>query len=211
MISFKQLGDTLNSIWWLALASSVTGILFGGAILLWPHYILNVLIYFIAFCVIAASIFTLARSINQPKLRPLWWLPSLWSIIGIVGGIYIIIAPSIMHVAIGIVLAVFIILQSFFDIITASYSNPDQNRLNMLILGIAGLIFGATALFLPQLTADAMIWLVGVYIFAHGILSAYYLYQIRRTALKLVKPITNPREANAIEAEVKPIELHKDN
>ncbi len=211
MISFKQLGNTLDSIWWLALASGIISILFGGAILLWPGYVLNIFIYIISACTIAASVVSLARSINQIKLRPLWWLSSFWSIIGIVGGIYIIIAPSIMHVAIGILLAVFIILQSFFDLVAASYAAPGQHRVNMLILGIAGLIFGFAALFLPQLTASTMLWLIGAYIFAHGVLSTYYLCQMRRAAHQIINHITstNPRAANAIEAEVKPLKSHR--
>lgn len=205
MDAIRNLNDTLRYIWMSAIGISVLGVILGGALIFWPSFILTCLIYAIALSIIVVSILQLARSINCAKISPIWWVQTILSIGGISLGLYIIANPVLLKGMIGVSVAIFILMQAVFELIASAYC-IDKDRNHLMLLGITSVIVGFAALFMPQLTASTIIWLAGGYILIHSILSIYYLvtlYHIVGSAAQTT------REANAIEAVVKPIKTKR--
>ena len=52
-------------------------------------------------------------------------------------------------------------------------------------MGILGIIFAFMVLLYPKLATEALVWVIGLYVVAHGVIIEYYAIKVRRQAKAL--------------------------
>ena len=106
----------------------------------------------------------------------------LFAICGISIGVFILVNPGVAQAFLAVLMAVYIFSQSVLDLAIASYSDDKQTKTPVVIMGILGIIFGFMVLLYPKLATEALVWVIGLYVVAHGVIIEYYAIKVRRQA-----------------------------
>ena len=178
-----------KQLWGAIVAGGLLSIIFGLATMLWPHAILSIFIYLFGIFVLVVSVVVLGRIFSNIGNDRLWWLSMLFAICGISLGLFVIVNPGVAQAFLAVLLAIYIFTQSLIDLVVASYSDDTRTRTPMIITGIVGVIFGFLVLFQPQLSTEALVWVIGLYILVHGIVTEYYAIRVRRSVKNLGKAL----------------------
>lgn len=178
-----------SQLWGAIVAGGMVSILVGLATMLWPHQILSIFIYLFSIFVIIVSVIVLGQAFSNIATDRLWWMSMLFSICGISIGVFIIANPAIAQGLIAVLLAIYIFSQALMDLVVASYTDDPHAKTPVLATGIIGVLFGFVVLFYPRLSTEALVWVIGLYILAHGILVEYYSIKTRRTVKRITKDV----------------------
>lgn len=168
-----------KELWTAVVIGGLISIIFGLITMIWPRETLNIFIYLFSVFVLIVSVIILGQALSNMKIDRLWWMSMLFSLCGICMALYVIINPDIARQLIAILLAVYIFCQSFMDLIIASYADKSDTKTPMIVTGIAGIIVGFIMIFLPNSTINAITWLIGLCILAHGLVTEYYALKTR--------------------------------
>ena len=109
----------------------------------------------------------------------------LFAICGISIGVFILVNPGVAQAFLAVLMAVYIFSQSVLDLAIASYSDDKQTKTPVVIMGILGIIFGFMVLLYPKLATEALVWVIGLYVVAHGVIIECYAIKVRRQAKAL--------------------------
>lgn len=178
-----------SQLWGAIVAGGIVSILVGLATMLWPHQILSIFIYLFSIFVIIVSVIVLGQAFSNIATDRLWWMSMLFSICGICIGVFILANPAVAQGLIAVLLAIYIFSQALMDLIVASYTDDPRTKTPVLATGIIGILFGFVVLFYPRLSTEALVWVIGLYILAHGILVEYYSIKTRRTVKRITKDV----------------------
>ena len=182
-----------QKLWGTVVTGGIVSIIFGLVAMLWPHITLSFFIYLFSIFVLLVSVVVLGQAFTNIRVDRLWWLSMLFAVCGISIGLFILVNPQVAQAFLAVLLAVYIFSQSLMDLVMASYSdNADKNtRWPIIAVGILGIIFGFVVLLYPQLATETMVWVIGLYILAHGLIVEYYAFRLRRQVKQLAQAIAD--------------------
>lgn len=183
----NSLHTIANKLWTTIVVGGIVGALFGIVAMLWPHLTLSFFIYLFSALIIVISVIALGQSLANLKSDHVWWPSVLFAVCGISVGLFILINPAAAQSFLAILLAVYIISQALLDFAASSYTGDSRTRTPVIAMGILGIIFGLLVIVFPRLATEALVWVVGLYIFAHSIAIEYYAFKIRRHIKQLQK------------------------
>ena len=169
-----------KKLWSIISIGGIIGILFGLSAIIWPSTVLSIFIYLFSAVILAISIVVLGQALANIRVDGLWWLSMIFAICGISVALFIILNPRYVEGIIAVLFAVYIFSQSLMDIVAASYSDDKGARTPTVILGIISIILGFAVLFYPKLATTTLMWVIGVYALAHGIIIEYCTIRARR-------------------------------
>lgn len=176
-----------KELWWLILLSGISSTLFGFVTLFWPKLTLALLVYFYAIFVVVLGAVSLFEALSSIKRDPLWWLMTLFAVFNLAIGVFLLQNPLITATLLVIILAIFVFIQSFIDLVVASYTNKGEGRWLWVITGVFGVVMGLVILFYPLAASIAFVWALGLYTLVHGIVAIAYALQSRGDIKKLKK------------------------
>jgi uncharacterized membrane protein HdeD (DUF308 family) len=155
--------------WWLLVLRGVAAILFGVLAYVVPGITLASLVLLFGAYAIVDGIFTLASSRSRGQ-RPLWAIV-LHGIAGIGAGLVTFFWPGITAVALLITISTWAIITGVLEVVAAIRLRKEIK--NEWLLGISGALsvaFGIAMWVWPAASALAMVWLIGAYAIAFGVL-----------------------------------------
>jgi uncharacterized membrane protein HdeD (DUF308 family) len=173
--------DRLARSWWLVAVRGLAAIVFGLIALLMPGItLLALVLLFAAYAIVDGASKVVSAFRRHPDgSRDMWSL--LAGILGIVAGIVAAVWPGITALVLLILIAAWAIVTGVFEIVAAYRLRDQINGEALLALGGAlSIAFGVLALLMPSAGALAIVWLIGAYAIATGIvllIAAYRLYQ----------------------------------
>jgi len=115
-----------------------------------------------------------------------WWVVLLRGVLSILFGAAALVWPGITGLALVLVFGVYSLLDGVLDL-TMSFGGkdmPGSNRLAVALMGFFGIAAGIVAFLWPGITAIALLWVIGAWAIATGILEIL-------VAVRLRKEITN--------------------
>lgn len=183
-----------GQMWGAVVAGGLVSVLFGLATMLWPRTILSIFIYLFSVFILVVSVVALGRAFSNMDIYRLWWLQMLAAICGICVGVFFMTNPNIAQGLIAVLLAIYILTQALMDLIVASYTDEPGSKTSIIATGVIGVIFGFLVLFQPQLSTEALVWVIGLYILIHGALVEFYAVRVRRTVRQVAKDIRDAAE-----------------
>jgi uncharacterized membrane protein HdeD (DUF308 family) len=160
---------SLSRNWWAFVIRGIVAIALGVLAFVSPGATLVALIAVFAAFAIFDGILAIAAGISvdgSPR-----WMFILGGILGIVIGVLTINRPDITAVALVLLVGVWAIATGVAEAVAAySFRDVLENEWLLAISGIVSVAFGALLIFAPGDGILALLWLIGIYAIAAGIL-----------------------------------------
>ena len=160
---------SLSRNWWAFVIRGIVAIALGVLAFVSPGATLVALIAVFAAFAIFDGILAIAAGISvdgSPR-----WMFILGGILGIVIGVLTINRPDITAVALVLLIGVWAIATGVAEAVAAySFRDVLENEWLLAISGIVSVAFGALLIFAPGDGVLALLWLIGIYAIAAGIL-----------------------------------------
>ncbi len=156
--------------WWgLELRGALT-VAFGLLALFLPGITLGALVLVFGIYALAEGTVLLVMSFNKHYTRH-WWITLLQGLAGIGAGIVTFVWPAITAVALLTIIAIWAVVTGILEIVGAIRLRKEIKGEWLLILsGLLSLVFAYILLSNPAAGALALVWVIGVYAVAFGIL-----------------------------------------
>ena len=157
--------------WWVLLLNGICAIIFGLVAFTWPGItLLSLAILFGVYC-IADGITMIIVSITRGKRGESWGQMLFRGIVSLIAGGIALFWPAITAIALLLIIAVWAIVRGILEIFAAIRLRKIINNEWLLVLGgIISVLFGVFIMARPGSGALSLIWIIGAFAIAHGIL-----------------------------------------
>ena len=187
MASGSKVKSVAKSTWRFVILAGVLSILFGLFAMFWPGLTVSILVTIFGAFIVATGLVWLVMSFASIKVDPVWWLSTLFSILCMAAGVYLLVNPSITITLFVILVAIIIFVQALVDLVGASYSDEKSTKWIWTLFGVLGVAFGVVILLYPEDATNVFIWLVGLYAFIRGVVDIVYACRAKRGVKKVIK------------------------
>jgi len=168
--------------WWVLLVRGLAAILFGVLTFAWPGITLLVLILFYAAHALVDGIAAMVLGFQMRKATggAPWGAMVLVGIVSIIAGIVAFAWPGITALALLYVVAFWAIARGVFEIMAAIRLRKEiDNEWLLGLAGLASIVFGVLLIARPGAGILALLWLVGSFAIAFGILEIVLAFRLK--------------------------------
>jgi uncharacterized membrane protein HdeD (DUF308 family) len=175
----------LVSSWDMFLVRGILAILFGIATLLMPGITLVVLVVlFGAYALVDGVVLSILAFKNR-KIDPDWWLALLTGLVSIAAGVLTFVWPGITAASLFYVIVAWAIVTGISEVIYAIRFRKVIDGEWLLVLdGILSVAFGILLIAQPITGALAVLWMIGVYAIAYGVILVVLAFRLRNLDVK---------------------------
>ena len=179
------MNDRLTRTWWLVALRGLAAIAFGLIALFMPGItLLALVLLFGAYAMVDGAFKVVSGLRKRPDGSGGDGWTVLAGILGILAGVVTVVWPGITALVLLVLIASWAIVTGAFEIVAAYRLRQQIEGEAMLALGgVLSIAFGVLALLMPGAGALAVVWLIGAYAVATGIIlltAAYRLNQRQR-------------------------------
>jgi uncharacterized membrane protein HdeD (DUF308 family) len=151
----------------------ILSILFGIAIFAMPNIALQSLVLVFGAFAFADGVVALINAFRMKAGHDRWWALLLEGLVGIAVGILTLVQPGITALALLYMIAAWAIVTGLLEIVAGIRYRAEMEHEWMLILaGILSVIFGVLLIVNPGAGIQAVLWIIGAYAIAFGVLMA---------------------------------------
>lgn len=177
------IAQSIHRNWQMLALRGVLAIIFGLIAIIFPHIILLAFIYVFGAYAIIDGIVAMTVALRELDFLNRWGWMLFEGILSILGGIIAFIFPGITALVLLYIVAAWAIVTGMMEIFAAFALRPFLSREWPLALaGFLSLIFGILLIGSPGAGLLSLLWLVGIYGIAFGILFIIRAFQQRSWA-----------------------------
>jgi uncharacterized membrane protein HdeD (DUF308 family) len=163
--------DDFNRSWWLFVLRGGCAVLFGVLAFLWPGITLASLVLLFGAYAFVNGVLALVVAIRAPKGSPGRGFTAALGVLGVATGILTAFFPGITALSLLAMIAAWAIVTGAFEIAAGIRLRLLMRGSWMLVVtGLLSIIFGGLVLAMPGAGALSIVWLIGAYAIAFGIL-----------------------------------------
>ncbi len=163
-------------------AQGVLAVLFGIVVLVWPGLSASVFVSLFGVLVLVWGLVSLVRSLLGIGRSSLWWLESIFSLLAVGLGVYLLRNPDVTIAVIIMLVAFTLIVRGIVDFLVGLFSKDDdvvENRWFYIIAGVLGVALGAVVLAHPAASGLVFIWAFGLYLVLSGAANIGLAFRVR--------------------------------
>ncbi|MCK8465531.1 HdeD family acid-resistance protein [Aliiroseovarius sp. S1339] len=177
----EEMIDFLQRSWWVFLLRGMAAIVFGIMAFVWPALTLSVLVILFGFYVLIDGVFGLIDAIRyRDRLTRVWPLV-LDSVLGLVVGLMTLLWPGVTALVLLMFIAAWAVVGGLLRIVLAFQIRKEITGEWVLIVGgVLSILFGGLLVALPQVGLVTLVWLIGFYAVALGVLFAMLALRLRK-------------------------------
>jgi uncharacterized membrane protein HdeD (DUF308 family) len=173
----------LSRNWWALALRGLAAILFGLAAFFLPGITLTALILLFGAFALVDGIFAIVAAVRAERHNARWWLLLAQGVFGVLLGILTFIWPGLTALVLLYFIAAWAILTGIFEVVGAIRLRQEIEGEWVLILsGVLSVIFGVVLAVLPGVGILALLWLIGAYAVAAGVLLIILAFRVRSEA-----------------------------
>jgi uncharacterized membrane protein HdeD (DUF308 family) len=166
--------------WWALALRGVIAILFGLAALLRPDIALQALILLFGAYALVDGVFAIVGVFGGTRGGTPRWLLLLEGVVSILAGIIAFIFPGLTAIALLYLVAAWAVVTGLAEIATAIRLRQEiQGEWALILGGILSVLFGLLLAVLPGVGILSLIWLIGAYAVAFGVLLLITAFRVR--------------------------------
>jgi uncharacterized membrane protein HdeD (DUF308 family) len=171
----------LAKSWWLVLLRGIAGIIFGVLAFIWPGLTLAVLVLLYGAYSLVDGVFSLiAAFTGGAKPVPTWWLVVV-GLAGIAAGLVTFLWPGLTALVLVVFIGAWAIVHGIFEIVGAIKLRKEiDNEWWLILAGVLSVLFGIIVIAAPGAGALALVWVIGIYSIAFGILLVGLSLRLRK-------------------------------
>lgn len=174
------LANLLGRNWWLILLRGIAAILFGFLAFAWPGATLVTLIAFFGAYALIDGVLALVAALRGGTGVSRGWL-IFTGLLGIAAAIGTVLYPGVTALVLVLFIGSWSVVRGVFEIVGALQLRKEIRGEWLLILsGIMSIIFGITVWLMPGPGALAIVWLIGAYSIAFGVVLTALAFRVRR-------------------------------
>jgi len=172
--------EMLARNWWIVVLRGVLAVLFGIMCFAWPGITLAALVLLYGAYALVGGVFALVSAVVGRPLREPWWALLIEGVAGIAVGIMTFFWPGITALALLFLIAAWAIVTGVFQIVAAIRLRREiQGEWLLALSGLLSVLFGVALVVRPGAGALAVIWLIGAYSIAFGVLFIALGFRLR--------------------------------
>jgi len=192
--------------WWALVLRGLFAVLFGIIALVWPGITLGALVLLYGAYALADGVFAIASVMAGRTWGRPWWSLLVEGLVGIAVGIMTFAWPGITALVLLYLIAAWAFVTGIFEVVAAIRLREEIRGEWLLALsGILSVLFGVALVIWPGAGALALIWVIGAYAIAFGVLMIALGFRLRswsrRESIRATSPSSDPtaahRSANA--------------
>ncbi len=192
----NQLSSILSRNWTMLLLRGLTAVLFGILVWVLPELSVKVLMYLFGAFVLFDGIVGAWVAIAARKEYEDWGILLLWALVGIGVGILTFLAPGITAMALVYFIAIWAIATGVLEIAVAIRLRKEIEGEWLFILGgLVSVAFGVLLPLQPATGVLALVWLVGLYAVAFGLILMTLAFRAR----KFIKQLANDEADDVVQ------------
>ena len=167
--------------WWLMAIRGLLAVLFGLAAIVWPRLTLFVLVILFGAYALVDGVVAVIVSLQERKHVRQWWVVLLGGIAGIIAGVLTFVWPAITALVLLYLIAAWAIVTGILEIAAAiSGPLPIAHEWTLVLAGVLSILFGVLLAILPGVGLLSLVWLIGIYALAFGIVLIIRAFRFRR-------------------------------
>lgn len=170
---------TLAKNWWALALRGLAAIVFGILAFAWPGITIVSLVILYGAYALVDGVFSIFAAIGGGTPAPRWWL-AVVGILGILAGLIAFINPVLVGLYLLWFIGAWAIVSGVFEIIGAIRLRKEIDNEWMLILhGLISVLFGIMLFAWPVTSALALIWVIGAYAIAAGVIMIVLAFRLK--------------------------------
>jgi uncharacterized membrane protein HdeD (DUF308 family) len=180
----------LSRTWWMLAVRGVAAVIFGLLALVWPQITLLALVLVFGAYALVDGVFSLVAAARGRELAggSRGWL-ILEGLLGIAAGIVAIVWPDITALALLWVIAAWAVVTGVLEIVAAiRLRRVLDNEWLLIVAGALSVVFGLILIIWPGSGAIGLVWLIGIYAIAFGIVLLGLALRLRGLGRRLATP-----------------------
>ncbi|MEY2492591.1 MAG: hypothetical protein QOH24_1542 [Verrucomicrobiota bacterium] len=186
-----SIAELFRHNWWVLVLRGVAAILFAVLAFLWPGITIFTLVLLFGAYALVNGILYLVLAFKGPKRARRVGSLIFGALISIAAGIIAFIWPGMTAFSLVIVIAAWAIVTGIAEIVAAIRLRKEiTGEWLLVVAGIAAILFGIALLINPLIGALVLVWWIGGFSFAFGILLIVLGFRMRTAAeaLGTVRP-----------------------
>lgn len=172
--------DRMSRDWWIIALQGVAAVVFGVLALVLPGITLLALVFMYGAYALLDGVLALARGIRRTDGGGLDWWRLARGVVGIAAGVIAFAVPGITALALLLLIAVRAIIAGGIELV-AAFRLRDEIRHEWLLAldGLLAIAFGAVLILFPGAGALAVVWLIGSFAIASGVIAIMVAFRMR--------------------------------
>lgn len=178
------MNETLLRYWWMLALRGAIALAFGLLALLLPGLtLLSLIALFAAYALFGGALWTVGALHNR-KVDDHWWVLLMAGLAGIGAGLIALVHPALTALVLILLIGANALVTGVLDIVMAvRLRRRIQGEPLLVLAGVMSILFGAVVFLYPLgAGALALVWLVGVYAIATGLLLLALALRVRAWA-----------------------------
>jgi uncharacterized membrane protein HdeD (DUF308 family) len=167
--------------WWSFLLRGVLAIVFGILVFVSPPTLtIEVLVLFVGAWMLVDGVFDIVAAFQTRERERSWWLALLEGVAGIVAGLIALIFPALAADVFLLLISAWAIVTGVIEIVTAIRMREQiSGEFWLALAGVASIAFGLLLFLFPVTGALTILWLIGGYAIAFGIMLILLGWRLR--------------------------------
>lgn len=167
--------------WWALALRGVLAVIFGILVFRWPGLTIEVLVLFFGANALIDGVLALVAAFRGSATGARWWGMLLQGILGIATGIITFLMPGLVAIVLLFFIAAWAIVIGIFEVAAAIRLRKEiQGEWLLALRGVLAIIFGVILFARPGAGVLAVVWLIGAFSIALGVLNLALAFRLRR-------------------------------
>lgn len=172
--------DLLARNWWAVALRGVVGIIFGIAAFVVPGITLLTLVLLFAAYLLADGVLAIVAAVRAAREHQRWWPFAIEGIANIVAGIIAAAWPQLTALALMYLVAIWAIFTGIVALFGGFQLGLGAPRWLLWLSGALSIILGIFMITQPVLGVLALVWWIGAYALAFGVVLLAFGFWLRR-------------------------------
>ena len=170
---------SLAKHWWVLALRGIAAIVFGVLAFAWPGITVVSLVILYGAYAFVDGVFSIFAAIGGGTPAPRWWL-AVVGILGVLAGLIAFANPVLVGIYLLWFIGAWALVSGVMEIIGAIRLRKEIDNEWMLILhGVISVLFGILMLVEPLTAALALIWVIGAYAIAAGLIMIALAFKLK--------------------------------
>jgi uncharacterized membrane protein HdeD (DUF308 family) len=170
----------LSGLWWAIALRAAAAILLGVIAIFMPGPTLAAIVIVFGIYAIVDGILAIVAAVRGFRRKERWWPMLLEGLVGIVAGAIAIFLPGIGALALTYLVAAWALVTGAFEIAAAiRLRKVISGEWLLLIAGLLSIVLAVLVALFPGTGALLLVWWLGAYAFAYGVVSLVLALRLR--------------------------------
>jgi uncharacterized membrane protein HdeD (DUF308 family) len=179
----EQMLSSLSRNWWLLALRGIAAIIFGVLALVWPSLTVLSLVVLFGALAFVEGVFSVTAAIASHRNNESWWAMLLAGLAGIIFGLLTWVWPEATALALLYLIATWALVTGGFEVAAAiKLRKLINNEWLMIAGGLLSILVGVLLVLFPGAGALGVMWLIGSYAIAFGVLQIVLSFRVKSLA-----------------------------